>query len=141
MGLETSAGLESQRKVERIGTALPSASEQLSAIGRGLAYCLVIGLVGYAIVQKLKKNSNLPDASGINIISRKAIGPRTILLVAEIADKRFFLAQTTDNVSLLAELDPFGLSYAHENEATSDVTGTEQTFTLATKETSAKEAQ
>lgn len=137
------SGLGANKKVERVGSALPSAAEQFSAVGRGLAYCLVIGLVGYAIVQKLKKNSALPDSSGINIISKKVIGPRTILLVAEVAGKRFFLSQTSDDVTLLAELDPFGLDYQQDVDNTNVTDNVKKEFnlTVATETTPANEAQ
>ena len=62
-------------------------------------------LVVVGVIKKVKRKQD-GAIDLISIQSRKAIGPRSALLIAEVEGKRYLLAQSADTVNFLTEIEP-----------------------------------
>lgn len=90
----------------QIGVNAPKTESVTAGVFRGLVYCLAVGLLGHAVVRKLKSRGIVKsDARQVMEVSaRLAVAPRQSLLVVNVDGERFLIAQSAEALSLVARL-------------------------------------
>jgi flagellar biogenesis protein FliO len=93
-----------------IPKTIGAATEETARASSGLAKSTWLLAGGMLLLFGIYKKSSLSNkqqfpSDTIEIAARKAIGPKTALLVVAAEGKRFLLSQEGDSVSLLAHLD------------------------------------
>lgn len=91
--------------VPNLGADVPVMSDFGERMARGLIYCVGGLLVGLSLYKRWNERKEQATPGSIDILSRRGIGPKTILLVVRAEGKKFFLAQTDGDVKLLAPIE------------------------------------
>ncbi len=88
-----------------VGSNLVKRSEMFNSAIKGLMYCFGVLLIGFAIKYKLKTKNEAPAGDNpIHILAKKSLGYRNNLLLIEVENKKFLVANNTDHSNLIAEI-------------------------------------
>jgi len=93
-------------KKQLSGEDVPNLGAMASDSVKGLLYILAPLLLGVTLYKRYATKSNPSvEKNKITICSRRAIGPKTALLVVDVEGNRFLLSQSNDDVKLLSTLE------------------------------------
>ncbi len=94
-----------------IGSSLPKRTYVAENIVKGIIYCIAIFLLFSHLNNYLKSKKETKTENDIDILARRGIGNRMSLLLVKVEEKKFFLSQTQDSITMLAPLsDPLEFS-------------------------------
>lgn len=97
------------RSAAKPKTLVGSETVQVKSLGgellKGTLYCIAIFLFGASLYKRYLDKQQNTAGNGIEIVSRRALGSRTALLVVRAEGRRFFLSQSGEEVHLLTALD------------------------------------
>ena len=81
---------------------VPQMDNMAEQVAKGLVFCLAIFFLGVSIMKRRNKSDAKSD---IQIVSRQALSSKSALIVVEIEGKRLLLAESTEQLSLLGNMD------------------------------------
>lgn len=88
-----------------IGADVPPISMLAKKTGYSLAALTLLFLIATGTIKRFSTRRGGTNSTHIiEVVARKNLGPRQALLVVSLNGRKFFLAQGTDNVSLISEL-------------------------------------
>lgn len=89
---------------------VPQVDSLAGQLANGLTFCAAVFFLGLALAKRFRKKQG-DNGSNIQIISRQALSSKSALIVVEVEGKRLLLAESTEQLSLLGNMDePHGLS-------------------------------
>ena len=89
-----------------IGSETPEFGTLAKKTAYSLAALTLFFLLATGTIKRFSKNTTAAGSEhAIEILSRKALGPRQSLIVVSVAGRSFFVSQSPEGVSLISELD------------------------------------
>lgn len=89
-----------------IGGELPPLRAKAQEAFQILLYIGAAVLIAASLWKRSLERKRNSAPGGIEILAQKNLGPRTTLLVVEAEGQRFLLARSTDDITLVSQIDP-----------------------------------
>jgi len=81
-----------------------SFTKMFAEVFKGLLYCIATVLFGFSIYRRFFDGKASQNDDAISIIGKKAITPKSAVIIIETNGQQFLLSQTQEQLTLLAEL-------------------------------------
>ena len=89
-----------------VGSNVLSPSRLIRSSAQGLIYIAAVFILGTAVAKKLRKAKGIVADELISIKAQRSIGPRLALLLIEVKGRSLLIAQSAEQLGLIADLGP-----------------------------------